>query len=326
MPAMSETAVLDEAVAERYDALRGGELAPDDAIVVPRDVLEVHGRDALTYLQGQLSQDVERLAPGEGAWSLLLEPTGKLGTWLRVTRLEHERFLLDVDPGSGAAVAERLLRFRLRTKADIEPAPDWVCRARSRRGPVPRGGVPDGIAVPAPWPGASGWDVLRDGSDDAPGDLPGDPAGAAALEVLRIEAGVPRAGAEITPGSTIPAEVGSWFVDTSVSFTKGCYTGQELVARIDSRGTNVPHHLRAVVLSPDASASRTPADLVGASVEVGDRSAGTLTSATWSPAAGSIVGLASVGRAVEVGASVLVRTADGVELDAVVRALPLVPA
>ena len=81
-------------------------------------------------------------------------------------------------------------------------------------------------------------DIERAGSDDD-----------GVTEPERIAAGVPRMGAELVPGQTIPAEAGQHVIDTSVSFTKGCYTGQELVARIDSRGGNVPRHLRALEMA-----------------------------------------------------------------------------
>src|SRR5690606_7561419 len=71
-----------------------------------------------------------------------------------------------------------------------------------------------------------------------------------ALEALRIECGVPAMGAELTD-ATIPAEAGQWLIDASVSFSKGCYTGQELVARIDSRGGNVPRPVRGLRLGQD---------------------------------------------------------------------------
>jgi folate-binding protein YgfZ len=78
-------------------------------------------------------------------------------------------------------------------------------------------------------------------------------------EQLRIEYGVPVMGAELTE-DTIPAEAGDWVVATSVSFTKGCFTGQELVARIDSRGGNVPRHLR--VLDVDGPTPAPGTDVV----------------------------------------------------------------
>src|SRR6476620_3923120 len=98
-----------------YRALRAG-----NALVhLDRDFVAVSGPDAATFLQGQLSQDVAGLAVQSAARSYLLEPTGKVGAWLVVTRLADDSFLLDVDPGFGDAVATRLQRFKLRTKADI---------------------------------------------------------------------------------------------------------------------------------------------------------------------------------------------------------------
>ena len=69
--------------------------------IVPREVVEVTGPDAGRYLQGQLSQEVVGLPEKGSSWSLLLQPTGKVDAWLRVTRFEPERYLLDVDAGFG---------------------------------------------------------------------------------------------------------------------------------------------------------------------------------------------------------------------------------
>ncbi|MFM7064452.1 MAG: hypothetical protein ACKO04_13305, partial [Actinomycetes bacterium] len=93
--------------------------------VVPgtRDVVTVAGADAVPFLQGQVSADVERLAAGESAWAFLLQPTGKLGYWLRVTR-QDDGCLLDVDAGLGEGVVARLRRFLLRVDATVEVA-DW---------------------------------------------------------------------------------------------------------------------------------------------------------------------------------------------------------
>src|SRR5271157_4775990 len=84
------------------------------------------------------------------------------------------------------------------------------------------------------------------------------PVDAAAYEAVRVEAGFPRHGDELDE-RTIPAEAG--LVEASVSFTKGCYTGQELVARIDSRGSNVPRRLRGLLLSGPAEAGARLVDL-----------------------------------------------------------------
>jgi folate-binding protein YgfZ len=248
------------------------------AVELPRDVVRVSGPDAVDYLQGQLSQDVAGLARGEAVWSFVLQPQGKVDAWVRVTRLEDDAFLLDVDGGSGPAVVERLRRFKLRTRADIEALPD---RTIAIRGPA----APSVAGIPFAWPGFAGVDLI--GTDPTtPEDIP--IIDTAAYEVRRIEVGFPRMGAELTE-RTIPAEAG--VVPVSVSFTKGCYTGQELVARIDSRGGHVPRRLVGVT----ASGAINP----GATLDVGGRAVGTVTSAARHPA-GHTVALAYVARDVEV--------------------------
>jgi folate-binding protein YgfZ len=200
---------------------------------IARDVVVAAGPDTAMFLQGQLSQDVESLAVGEGAMSFLLQPQGKVDAWLRVFRAADDRFELDLDPGFGEAVVARLNRFKLRTKCELTLEASVPVLAV--RGETPAGGRSTW------WPGIEGSDLF---GDVAP------PAGATELdrdgyEQLRIEHAVPVMGAELTE-DTIPAEAGEWVVATSVSFTKGCFTGQELVARIDSRGGNVPRHLRVL--------------------------------------------------------------------------------
>ena len=131
------------------------------------------------------------------------------------------------------------------------------------------------------------------------GELPAD-------ERSRIEVGWPRMGAELTD-RTIPAETG--LVDRAVSFTKGCFTGQELVARIDSRGGNVPRHLRGIRLERAGAP-------VGAEVVVEGKVAGALTSV-----AGDVA-LAYIGRDVDPPADATVRW-DGGETSARIETLPL---
>lgn len=226
------------------------------AVWLPREMLRVHGPDAVSFLQGQLSQDVARLAVGGSAWSFLLQPQGKVDALVRATRTADDEVIIDVEAGWGEAVAARLNRFKLRVKADLDPLADWRCLAV--RGVEPVGDV---VAVPA---FGSGGDIL--GPDlEVPGGVPlGEMAD---YEAMRIEHRWPAMGAELTE-RTIPAEAG--IVDRTVSFTKGCYTGQELVARIDSRGGNVPRHLRRVVLTATAAP--------GAAVVVDGKEVGTLTS------------------------------------------------
>jgi tRNA-modifying protein YgfZ len=293
------------------------------AFVVDRDVVRVSGPDAVAYLQGQLSQDVEGLAVGATTWSFVLQPTGKVEVWARVTRTADDAYLLDLDGGAGDQLVTRLRRFLLRTDATIEPLAGWRCVAL--RGPGAVGAAPAAtiaagaeLQVPAGWPGVEAVDLLGP-EVTVPDDIPvADPD---AYEALRIAAGVPAMNAELTD-KTIPAEAGQWVVDASVSFTKGCFTGQELVARIDSRGGNVPRHLRGVVLAV-AGATLPPA---GAVVTVDDAEVGIITSAAHSPLLRAPVALAYVSRAVdppEEGVASIVTWADE-QVPAVIRTLPLV--
>jgi folate-binding protein YgfZ len=244
-------------------------------IVVPRDVVVVEGPEAGTYLQGQVSQDVLALDIGDSAFALLLQPQGKVDAWLRVTRIAEAGYALDVDAGWGDAVLARLRRFLLRTKAELRVEPEWSVVSYDE--PFGGGGWPLTPEVPGR------FDVLLRAPAAPPGSLAR--AEAEAYEVARIKAGVPRMGRELDE-KTIPAAAG--VVDRSVSFTKGCYTGQELVARIDARGDRVPTRLRGIIGDVEA----------GAELTVDGKVVGTVTSA-----AGGVA-LAYVRREVDVPAIV----------------------
>jgi folate-binding protein YgfZ len=293
-----------------------------------RDVLAVRGPDAEEYLQGQLSQDVVVLAVGETADSLLLEPDGKLCALLRVTRTDGQGFVLDVDAGYGDAVVARLRRFLLRAKVELESL-DWRCLSLRGAGVDEAAGglltvlAERGVlALPFEWNGWTGVDLLGP-SDVVLGpeglDLPAGivACGADAVEACRIVSGVPAMGAELTP-KTIPHEAG--VVARTVSFTKGCYTGQELVARIDSRGGNVPRRLVGIVapagppevvaLSPGMTLHAGEAPEGDAAAE--DKVVGTLTSAAWSVELGAWVALGSLHRNVATPGPARVRSGDGI--------------
>jgi tRNA-modifying protein YgfZ len=200
----------------------------------PRDVVRVSGPDAQTYLQSQLSQDLRSMTDGDSAWSFVLQPTGKVDVLLRITRNDAETFILDTDAGFGEVMVARLNRFKIRVKADIETV-GWRCVAL-------RGDDANSVAGVVAW--GDGVDLL--GADVTP------PTQAVAgteeqFELLRIEAAWPRMGAEITPGESVPAESG--VISAAVSFTKGCYPGQELVERMDSRGASAPRSVRRVTVA-----------------------------------------------------------------------------
>ena len=238
---------------------------------IARDTLTVEGPDAAKYLQGQLSNDVVGLAIGASCWSFLLDPSGKLGFLLRVLRLGESAYVLDLEAGQAPAAEARLRRFLIRTKVtlsagsatvDLDPTDD------ASRSDLLVG-----------W-----WGEGRHRFLPAEPTVVGEAAGRASSpesESLRIAAGWPGP-AELTEG-IIPGETG--VVPCAVNFQKGCYTGQELVARIDSRGNNVPHHLSKVTAVGEL--------VVGADVVVDDTAVGSITSAA------GTVGLAYVRRSIE---------------------------
>jgi len=282
-------------VAAQYAALRSGA----GFRRLPRDVVRVSGPDAIPYLQGQCSQDVDGLEAGASVDALLLSPQGKIDALIRVTRADGDGLVIDTDQGFGVVVTARLERFRLRTKVEIEPLA-WVCTAV--RGPGAAGSIagrPE-LVVPVEWPGLVGFDLL------GPPPTAGDPAwvadgavacGAEAWEAARIEAGTPVNGRELVEG-TIAAEVG--LVDRTVSFTKGCFTGQELVARLDARGSKVARRLCGVVIDPADAGPGSEEGIVGATVLTADREheVGHLSSVAWSPGLSAIVALGTLHRRV----------------------------
>ena len=248
-----------------------------------------------------------------------------------------DEWWLDCEAAYGPRLAEALLRYRIRVKADIDDrtertamvsirgseADALACEARGIDLPI---GVPYAHRGAGPLrvvrvstPGFEGIDVLGPtGAIDAIEWPEPDPAG---FEHARILAGVPRLGVDVDD-STIPQE--AFLERDAVSFTKGCFLGQELVCRIDTRG-HVNRFFRGVRLAPDGDAP--PA---GAEVVAGDKVVGTLTSVALSspssaPVSGAepvgAVALATVRREVVPGSEVTVRWAEG-EAGGVVYELP----
>lgn len=216
---------------------------------VDRDVVQVAGPDAASYLGSQVSQDLRPLQVGQSAWTFLLQPTGKVDVLARVTRTDDDTFVLDTDAGFGEVLTARLARFKIRVRAELSPLA-WTCIAV--RGGDASASVQEAdadAAVVVGWGG--GLDLL--------GAAPRPPADVRAgdaddLLAARIEAAWPAMGAEIRPGETIPAELGATVVGAAVSFTKGCYPGQELVERLDSRGAWAPRSLQVVDVPPGTAA------------------------------------------------------------------------
>ncbi len=200
-----------------------------------RDFLRVFGTEAESYLQGQLSQDIEGMSYGEARFSFLLQPSGKVEAWLRVVRCNENEYLLDVDKGFGELVTARLERFLLRTDCALE-ASECSLYTGVNNSKIEKD-FSDCFALFYSWFKLDFVDYIFT-SGDLPEDLFFEEN--QVWEEIRIKAGIPEMGKEIDD-STIPASLG--IVDSSVSFTKGCYTGQELVARVDSRKGGTPYRL-----------------------------------------------------------------------------------
>lgn len=211
-------------------------------ISVQRDVITVTGSDAKTFLHSQLSQDIASLQPGDVRMSLLLQPTGKVDSLLRVTCAAADRFVLDCDPGFGESTVARLSRFKIRVNAEIELQTQTWRAVRSTETAVLSidGAIPawrqDGTAVDVFSPNMTLPSTLREGTE-------------AEFAESRVRACWPVMGTDITT-EMIPAETS--VVDVAVSFTKGCYPGQELVERMDSRGSTAPRRLCRVICASNA--------------------------------------------------------------------------
>ncbi|HEU4393082.1 MAG TPA: folate-binding protein [Solirubrobacterales bacterium] len=275
-----------------------------------RGKLLVSGPDGAEYLQGQLTNDVEGLEPGDGQYAALLDRKGHMQADMRVLRLAAEEIWLDTEPVSLATARRHLEMYSVGREVKV----DDVTEARAVLSLIgPRSVEVAGTAALPPNACAAstiaGAECLavgtRDGIDLIAAVADGErlreallAAGAVAVvaeaaEILRVEAGVPRFGAEMGT-ETMPAEAG--IVEDAVSFTKGCYIGQETVARLHYKG-RPNRHLRGLRLS----APTEP----GAALRLGEKEVGRLGGAVVSPVLGPI-GLAVLRREAEPGAELAV--------------------
>jgi folate-binding protein YgfZ len=241
------------------------------AAVLERAFVLASGPDAVPYLQSMVSNDVEAIAPGGGTYALLLTPKARVIADLEVFRT-GEDLVLACAPETVEDVLQTLIRARFRKKVALEQA-EYVLVWGEADGALAEMSTPIGLER-----------LLA----SAPN---GDAAPAEEWELARIEAGMPRFGHEFTAES-MPAEAG--LEGRAISFTKGCYPGQEPVARLHYRG-HANRGVRGVRL-----AGATPAP--GTRVMVDGADVGRITSVADSPRFGPI-GLAVLRREVADGAA-----------------------
>jgi tRNA-modifying protein YgfZ len=299
---MSEAAATVELDAQ-YRAMR------EEAALVVRPggaFVAVSGAEAADYLQGQISNDVEAIAPGEGRYAALLDRKGHLQADLRALRIGDEEFLLVAEGAVGGPLLKHLSTYKIGRDVEVADCADELAlvsvigpRAPELTGAEVLAAEHDHAEVTIA--GAecravaaeSGIDLLvapesveavRAELLDAGAEL----ASEDAAEIVRVESGRPRFGLEMSE-ATMPAEAG--IVERAVDFEKGCYIGQEPVARLHYRGK--PNRvLRGLTLSG-------PADS-GSALTLGDREVGGIGTSVVSPALGPIA-LAIVRREAEPG-------------------------
>jgi folate-binding protein YgfZ len=286
----------------QYRALReeAGFLARDRAILL------VSGADAAEYLQGQLTNDIEGLEPERGCYAALLDRKGHLSSDMRVLRLENGDLRLDLEPPAAEGVLKHLRTYSIGREVEIEDVTDrWAVISLIG----PRSGELAGFEGLGPehaqrfrqWEGTDvlgvatdvGIDLIVDAEDaaaleDMLGAAGAVPVSGEAAEIVRVESGRPRFGLDMGP-EHMPAEAG--IVDRAINFEKGCYIGQEPVARLHYRGK--PNRtLRGLRLSGPASP--------GEPLLLGEKEVGSIGTSCLSPAHGAIA-LAILRREADVG-------------------------
>jgi tRNA-modifying protein YgfZ len=274
-----------------------------------RGLLIVSGPDAAEYLQGQLTNDTEAIEPGEWAYAALLDRKGHMQADMRVLRPgEGPELWLDLEPEGLAAASRHLQMYKIGRQVEVADASEEHVmlsligpRATEFARAVEAAALRTDLGVDLIVPTAE-RDRVREALLAA-GAVEVSPE---AAEIVRIESGRPRFGAEMGT-ATMPAEAD--IVEQAVSFTKGCYIGQETVARLHYKG-KPNRHLRGLRFSGPARS--------GAPLLLGEKEVGEVGSATVSPALGPI-GLAILRREAEPGSTVTVGE-DGVTAEVV--ALP----
>jgi tRNA-modifying protein YgfZ len=314
-----------------------------------RGKIAVAGDDRRTYLHAMLTNDVAPLEAGTGCYAAYLTQQGRLIADMRVLEL-GDMVLLDLDERVAPAVLQRLDQFVFSEDVrlgDLTEAFAKLCVA----GPAaaravaavldPAAGLTEGELTA--WPefrnarstfrgemvlvaasrelGLAGFDLYieRPRVDELRRALAGTGAGAAdeaTFEVLRIEAGRPAFGADMDT-ETIPLEAG--IEARAISFTKGCYPGQEVIIRVVHRGQGrVARKLAGLRVAGDAVPLR------GATIRSGEREAGRITSAAWSPRAIGVVALAMLHRDFQAPGTALTVEHGGQPLTAVITEVPFV--
>jgi tRNA-modifying protein YgfZ len=278
-----------------------------------RGKLALTGAEAKAFLQGQVTNDIEALTPGHGCYAAFLNHKGKMLGDLRVFDLGDE-LLLDCERVALQELFNMIHRYKLGLDVEVHKrtlqlgllsviGPDAPALAGPAEHDCARAEL-GGAAVVAARTDV-GLDVFfpAEDRDAVRAALPFPDGDEAAAEVVRVETGRPRFGVDLDPESVIPQEAG--LNERAVSFTKGCYVGQETVARLYYRG-KPNRRLRGLKLSAPAAP--------GTELRLGEKTVGRLGSCVVSPVHGPI-GLALVRREAQDGATVSVDGSEALIVD-----------
>jgi len=285
--------------------------------------LTVSGAEAAEFLQGQVTNDVEELATGSGCYAALLDRKGHMQSDLRVLKTGETEFWIDTEGDAGPRVLKHFSMYKIGRDVEVAAAGRTILSLIGP-GSFEVAGLAPGdeyASVTGTFAGVEtlvvatdlGLDLIvpDDSVEAVTTDLESRraiPVSEEAAEILRVETGRPRFGRDMTEAS-MPAEAG--IVDSAVNFTKGCYIGQEPVARLHYKG-RPNRHLRGLRFAGTVEA--------GSPVHLGDRELGSVGTAVLSPASGQI-GMAILRKEAEPGATVTV-SSGGSEVEAEVVDLP----
>jgi folate-binding protein YgfZ len=241
------------------------------AFLPDRGVVKVSGEDARNFLNGLVTTDLTLLRPGFGRFGALLTPQGKITVDFLVTEApssEGGGFLIDCARALAQGLADKLGFYKLRAKVAVENLSDNLGVLAAWDGdPAMK---PD-LAFADPRNAALGWRILVPAElAQKVADLIGaDLVDSAAYDAHRIASGVPRGGLDFMYGDAFPHETNMDRLH-GVDFEKGCYVGQEVVSRMQHRGTARTRTVRVIVDGP--------APEPGAAILAGDRTVGTMGS------------------------------------------------
>lgn len=310
---------------EEYTGVRNGVGIAD---LSHRGKLRLSGKEHVKFLQGMVTNDISKLREGRGLYAALLTPKGRMISDMKLY-CENESLLLDLEPGLNERVRELLVKYRLSYKANVEDVTESLCLL-SVHGPNSRrliqktlnGEITElneyeflrkeingtqAVIARANRTGEEGYDVFVSAKGvktvweslaENRKEFGLRPVGLDAMEILRIEAAIPRFGIDMDE-NTIPLEAG---LEHAISYEKGCYVGQEVIARIKWRG-----HVNWCLAGFEIEGEDLPAK--GDKIRQCEREIGYVTSSAFSPTLKKTIALGYIRRElIEPGTRVLVNT------------------